>query len=117
MAVTADSAFAQNEVEPLLSGYRTLPGIFDEMMDRDGRVRAHWRPLLAMLAGLGPKEIGRRFAAADEPPAAVDRRGGMARPRSRSRPARRTARGGAGRRLWTGRARARREAPRRHQDR
>ncbi len=65
MAVTADSAFAQNEVEPLLSGYRTLPGIFDEMMDRDGRVRAHWRPLLAMLAGLGPKEIGRRFAAAD----------------------------------------------------
>src|SRR5712692_6922041 len=65
MAVTADSAFAQNEVEPLLSGYRTLPGIFDEMMDRDGRVRPHWHPLLAMFAGLGPKEIGRRFAAAD----------------------------------------------------
>src|ERR1700730_13786504 len=65
MAVTADSAFAQNEVEPLLSGYRPLPGIFDEMMDRDGRVRAHWRPLLSMLVGLGRKEIGRRFAAAD----------------------------------------------------
>ena len=35
------------------------------MMDRDGRVRPHWQPLLAMLAGLGPKEISRRFAAAD----------------------------------------------------
>src|SRR5262249_21480109 len=65
MAVTGDSAFAQNAVEPLLSGYRPLPGIFDEMMDRDGRVRAHWRSPLSMLAGLGPKEIGRRFAAAD----------------------------------------------------
>src|SRR6266536_4670621 len=35
------------------------------MVDRDGRVRAHWQPLLAMLAGLGPKELSRRFAAAD----------------------------------------------------
>src|SRR5262249_21251788 len=47
------------------TGYRPLPGIFDEMVDRDGRVRAHWQPLLAMLAGLGPKELSRRFAAAD----------------------------------------------------
>ena len=60
-----DSAFAQDDVEPLLSGYRPLPGIFDEMVARDGRVRPHWQPLLAMLAGLGPQEVGRRFAAAD----------------------------------------------------
>ena len=39
----------------LLSGYRPLAGIFDEMMDRDGSVRAHWRPFLAMLAALGPR--------------------------------------------------------------
>jgi uncharacterized circularly permuted ATP-grasp superfamily protein len=56
---------AENDLAPLLAGYRPLPGIFDEMVDRDGRVRAHWRPFLAMLAGLGAKEISRRFAAAD----------------------------------------------------
>ncbi len=51
--------------EQFASGYRPFPGIFDEMMDDDGRVRAHWRPFLAMLAGLGSDEINRRFAAAD----------------------------------------------------
>ena len=34
-------------------------------MDADGRVRAHWRPFLGMLAALGADEINRRFAAAD----------------------------------------------------
>jgi uncharacterized circularly permuted ATP-grasp superfamily protein len=51
--------------ETFVAGYRPLPGIFDEMMDRDGRVRAHWQPFLAMLAALGTDEINRRFAAAD----------------------------------------------------
>jgi uncharacterized circularly permuted ATP-grasp superfamily protein/uncharacterized alpha-E superfamily protein len=61
----APNAAVLGDVEPLLAGYRPLPGIFDEMVDRDGRVRAHWRPFLATLAGLGAKEISRRFAAAD----------------------------------------------------
>jgi uncharacterized circularly permuted ATP-grasp superfamily protein/uncharacterized alpha-E superfamily protein len=52
-------------LEQFVAGYRLLPGVFDEMMDGDGRVRAHWRPFLAMLAGLGAEEINRRFAAAD----------------------------------------------------
>ncbi len=52
-------------LEPFVAGYRPLPGIFDEMMDADGRVRAHWQPFLAMLAALGGDEINRRFAAAD----------------------------------------------------
>jgi uncharacterized circularly permuted ATP-grasp superfamily protein/uncharacterized alpha-E superfamily protein len=52
-------------LEQFVAGYRPLPGIFDEMMDGDGRVRAHWRPFLSMLAGLGADEINRRFAAAD----------------------------------------------------
>src|SRR3989442_3652541 len=67
MAAPLDSAAQQetDKVEQLLSGYKPLPGTFDEMMDRDGRVRPHWHPLLAMFAGLGPKEISRRFAAAD----------------------------------------------------
>ena len=68
MAAQRDSATEQNDreqVEPLLSGYRPLPGIFDEMVDRDGRLRPHWRPFLGMLAALGPQELNRRFAAAD----------------------------------------------------
>src|SRR5713101_5913930 len=67
MAAPLDSAAQPDtgKVEQLLYGYKPLPGTFDEMMDRDGRLRAHWQPLLAMLAALGPKEINRRFAAAD----------------------------------------------------
>src|SRR5215469_7937857 len=114
-----DSVFERDDVEPLLSGYRPLPGIFDEMVDRDGRVRAHWQPLLAMLAGLGPKELSRRFlsrlrgsgggraALAAQPRAASDRRGGVAGAQGRTRPARATARGGARRCLWSGQSRAR----------
>lgn len=49
----------------LLAGYRPLPGVFDEMMDRDGELRAHWLPFLTKLAGLGEEEINRRRAAAD----------------------------------------------------
>jgi uncharacterized circularly permuted ATP-grasp superfamily protein/uncharacterized alpha-E superfamily protein len=51
--------------EAFVADYRPLPGIFDEMMDADGRMRTHWRPFLGMLAALGPDEISRRFAAAD----------------------------------------------------
>src|SRR5215472_11312050 len=60
------SAGADNAgLDALISGYRPLPGVFDEMMDANGRVRAHWQPFLAMLGGLGSDEINRRFAAAD----------------------------------------------------
>src|SRR6266403_3928765 len=65
MAGQRERASEQGGIEPLLSGYRPPPGTFDEMVDRDGRVRAHWQPLLAMLARLGPQELTRRFAAAD----------------------------------------------------
>ncbi|HLH95861.1 MAG TPA: circularly permuted type 2 ATP-grasp protein [Xanthobacteraceae bacterium] len=67
MAVRPDSAVEPqaDDLESLLSGYRPLAGIFDEVMDADGQVRAHWRPFLAMLASLGPEEMNRRFAVAD----------------------------------------------------
>ena len=67
MAAHLDNALAQQNgsLEPLVSGYRPLPGVFDEMMDADGRLRGHWQPLLSMLSGLGGDEINRRFAAAD----------------------------------------------------
>jgi uncharacterized circularly permuted ATP-grasp superfamily protein/uncharacterized alpha-E superfamily protein len=67
MAMVGDSAERPASDDPfgLVAGYSPLPGIFDEMMDADRRVRPHWRPLLATLGGLGPEEINRRFAAAD----------------------------------------------------
>jgi uncharacterized circularly permuted ATP-grasp superfamily protein/uncharacterized alpha-E superfamily protein len=65
MAGQRERSSAPDDVGALLAGYRPLPGIFDEMVDRHGRVRAHWQPLLATLAALGGDEIGRRFAAAD----------------------------------------------------
>ena len=52
-------------LEQFVASYRPLYGIFDELMDGDGQVRAHWQPFLAMLAALGADEINRRFAAAD----------------------------------------------------
>src|SRR5262245_1923146 len=65
MAGQRERSSARDDVGALLAGYRPLPGIFDEMVDRHGRVCAHWQPLLATLAALGGDEIDRRFAAAD----------------------------------------------------
>jgi uncharacterized circularly permuted ATP-grasp superfamily protein/uncharacterized alpha-E superfamily protein len=67
MAIQIDTAVEQSSaaLEPFVAGYRPLTGVFDEMMDGDGRVRAHWQPFLGMLAALGSDEINRRFAAAD----------------------------------------------------
>jgi uncharacterized circularly permuted ATP-grasp superfamily protein/uncharacterized alpha-E superfamily protein len=67
MSLQRDDAVEQSEaaLKQFVSGYRPLPGVFDEMMDGDGGVRAHWQPLLSRLAALGSDEINRRFAAAD----------------------------------------------------
>src|ERR1700691_4089612 len=67
MAAQRDTAVEKQQaaLEQFVAGYKLLPGIFDEMMDDDGRLRAHWQPLLSMLASLGSEEINRRFAAAD----------------------------------------------------
>jgi uncharacterized circularly permuted ATP-grasp superfamily protein len=66
VAAHLDSASrSSGEVEAFVSGYRPLAGTYDELMDRDGRVRPHWRSLIAMLADLGGEEINRRFGAAD----------------------------------------------------
>ncbi len=67
MQKNLDNAWAPQSESPeqFVAGYKPLPGIFDEMMGADGKPRAHWRPFLSMLAGLGSEEIGRRCAAAD----------------------------------------------------
>ncbi|WP_228259504.1 circularly permuted type 2 ATP-grasp protein [Siculibacillus lacustris] len=52
-------------VAALVGGYRGLPGVHDEMIDAEGRVRPHWLPVLSHLAGLGAVETATRFAGAD----------------------------------------------------
>jgi len=63
----ADPAVKQQNSgpEPLVSDYRPLPGVFDEMMDADGHVRPHWQGFLGQLSALSHDEINRRFGAAD----------------------------------------------------
>ncbi|MGP0093266.1 MAG: circularly permuted type 2 ATP-grasp protein [Xanthobacteraceae bacterium] len=67
MAASLDSSArpAKSAFNTLLSDYRPLPGIFDEMVEADGSVRAHWQAFLTILGLLGVEEINRRFAAAD----------------------------------------------------
>ena len=64
-AADTSAQHSETSLGRFVAGYRPLPGIVDEMMDADGSVRAHWRPLLSELATLGTDEINRRFAAAD----------------------------------------------------
>lgn len=51
--------------DALLAGYRPLPGVYDEMVDHDGRVRPHWAPFVDRLAGETPDALAQRFGAAD----------------------------------------------------
>jgi uncharacterized circularly permuted ATP-grasp superfamily protein/uncharacterized alpha-E superfamily protein len=67
MAAQPESVYAPggDGLQRLLAGYRSNPGVFDELMDAQGQVRPHWLPLLSMLSDLGDDELGRRFQAAD----------------------------------------------------
>jgi uncharacterized circularly permuted ATP-grasp superfamily protein/uncharacterized alpha-E superfamily protein len=67
MAANPDRAVEppKDAFNKLLSDYRPLPGIVDEMVQADGGVRAHWQAFLGALGLLGVEEINRRFAAAD----------------------------------------------------
>lgn len=53
------------DLAPFLAGYRAVPGVHDELVDAQGRIRPQWRKLLGRLAALGRPEIERRFAGAD----------------------------------------------------
>ncbi|WP_269585752.1 circularly permuted type 2 ATP-grasp protein [Roseibium sp. Sym1] len=46
----------------LLKAYRPFPGVSDELLYPDGRVRPVWRPFLDHLSGLSPETILERFA-------------------------------------------------------
>lgn len=49
----------------LLSGYRPLPGAYDELMAADGTIRPQWEPFLAEWSALSSDELQRRFGLAD----------------------------------------------------
>ncbi len=48
-----------------LLGYRPLPGIADEMIDPQGKVRPVWQHLLGYLGRQDEQSIADRFATAD----------------------------------------------------
>ena len=55
----------EGDLAPILAGYRPVPGVHDEMVDAEGRIRPYWAKMLGRLAALGREEIDRRFAGAD----------------------------------------------------
>jgi len=48
-------------VGSLIAGYRPLPGIADELLDNDGRLRDVWKPFLRDLAAMSPDELTRNL--------------------------------------------------------
>ncbi len=50
----------------LLDHYQPLPGVPDEMVDAQGIPRPLWADFVASLEDLGPDELARRFARADQ---------------------------------------------------
>ena len=59
-------ALNADAVNRLVSGYRTLPGVSDEMFLTDGSIRPVWTPLLNALAQMSGEEIDARTARADQ---------------------------------------------------
>ncbi|PSJ64805.1 circularly permuted type 2 ATP-grasp protein [Kumtagia ephedrae] len=62
----ASTASPDRKPHPLLDGYRPLPGIPDEMVDAAGNPRPVWKNFIAVLENLGPDELTKRFARADQ---------------------------------------------------
>ena len=56
-------AMASRKDRPsIMSDYRALPGVPDELLSEDGSVRPAWTKLIAHLDGLSPEERERAFA-------------------------------------------------------
>ncbi|MCL6706555.1 circularly permuted type 2 ATP-grasp protein [Pseudomonas sp. R2.Fl] len=67
----AKKAAATQGTEPQEGGglraqdYRTLPGVADEMLDADGRIRPVWQKFVSSLNAMPEQELHERFARAD----------------------------------------------------
>jgi uncharacterized circularly permuted ATP-grasp superfamily protein/uncharacterized alpha-E superfamily protein len=53
--------FSSHPIDSLVRRYQPLPGVFDELMDGDGRVRGPWRLPLEQLDSLGGDGLARRW--------------------------------------------------------
>jgi len=64
--VSAPKTARSLRTRPLLEHYQPLPGVPDEMVDADGNPRPLWAGFIDRLEELGPEELTRRFARADQ---------------------------------------------------
>jgi len=64
--VDARSLADNDPIARLLADYRPPPGVADELLNAEGRIRPAWRPFIAHFARLSPKDIARRFARGDQ---------------------------------------------------
>ncbi|QPM88813.1 circularly permuted type 2 ATP-grasp protein [Pseudooceanicola algae] len=55
-------ARAPDRLAALLADYRPLPGVADELMDRQGNIRPVWQPFLQQLAGLSEDDLAQSQA-------------------------------------------------------
>lgn len=62
---TTEAAMESRISDDPVFGYRALPGIADEMVDIDGRVRPVWQHLLSAIGRMDETELSNRFARAD----------------------------------------------------
>lgn len=62
----ADDHSPADPVAALLQGYGPPPGVADELMRPDGRIRPVWKPLIDLLAGQTPEDLTQRFARGDQ---------------------------------------------------
>lgn len=68
MALQGRSPSARTRTErrnALLADYRPLPGVHDELIGADGRVRPQWEPFLAEWCAFSGDELSQRFGLAD----------------------------------------------------
>jgi len=60
------AARRKSSTSHLLSSYRPIEGVIDEMVDAAGNPRPVWKDFIAALEGLGADELKERFARADQ---------------------------------------------------
>ncbi|MBX3531818.1 MAG: circularly permuted type 2 ATP-grasp protein [Rhizobiaceae bacterium] len=66
MSAVPDRARQPDPTARLLAGYRTLPGVPDELKDAAGNLRPAWASFAAHFAELSPGEVAKRFARGDQ---------------------------------------------------
>ena len=55
-------AGANEQLKSWLHDYARLPGVADELIDAEGRPRAHWISLLETLSNLGEEGLSQHFS-------------------------------------------------------